>query len=255
MKRVFCLLAVAALALAGCDPDETEITSLTEPTPKPAPVPLPDLRQTRIYDVTIENLTNAQPFSPGVAVTHTAQLDLYEVGMRADTGIALIAESGQEQVAAARLQGRPGAFNVMRIETHTPPMNFPTASNPQSNRSTVRVTAGPGVDRLSLAVMLTCTNDGFTGLDGVALPLTSTPAVFTNNAFDAGVEVNNELSPFIVEPCHAFGPVDLPVDGNRLAPENLVIRNHPGIQGTGDLPAIARWTAPVIRVTVQRVGI
>lgn len=249
MKRLFTLVVIAGLALAGCE-QETEVVGVQEQTPQPPAVPLPDVRQTRIYDVTVENLTNAQPFSPGVLITHNSQFDLFTVGMRADTGVALIAEAGNEAVAAARNEGKPGVGNLMRIETPTPPMG---AMKP--NMTKVRITAPPNMDQLSLAVMLTCTNDGFTGLDAVQLPLDFNARVFTEKAYDAGVEVNNELSPFIVPGCSAFGPVDLPLDGNRLAPENLVIRDHPGIRGDADIPAIAKWTAPVVRVTVQRVRI
>lgn len=254
MKRFLSLAAVGLLALAGCE-QETEVVGVQEQTPQPPAVPLPEIRQTRLYDVTVENLTSAQPFSPGVVVTHTSQLDVYEVGQPADTGVALVAEAGNEALLAANLQGRAGAGNVMRIETATPPMNFPTAENPKSNKTTVRITAAPGVDRLSVVTMLTCTNDGFTGVDGVALPLDFSPVSYTSNAFDAGVEVNNEQSEFIVAGCSAFGPVNLPVDGNALAPEDLVIRDHPGLTATADIPAFARWTAPVVRVTVQRVRI
>jgi hypothetical protein len=254
MKRLFTLAAAAMLVLAGCDPDDTEITTLTEPTPKPAPVPLAAVRQTRLYDVTIENLTNAQPFSPGVVVTHTSALDVFTVGQTASAGVKAVAEAGNEAPLAGALQGAAGAGNVMRISTPTVPMNFP-AGNPKPNRTTVRITAPPGSDRLSVVTMLTCTNDGFTGVDAVQLPMDTATVTFTEKAYDARAEVNNERSPFIVPGCSAFGPVNLPIDGNALAPETGVIVEHPGIQGNADIPVTARWTNPVIRVTVKRVRI
>ena len=249
MKRFMCLIAVATLAIAGCETD-TEITTVQQETPQPPAVALPDIRQTRVYDVTIENLTRGQPLSPGVVLTHTSQVTVWTVGQPADSGVANIAEAGNEAPAAAMLDGRAGVGNLMRIETPTPPMGAP-----KPNMTKVRITAPPNVDRLSVVTMLTCTNDGFTGANGVALPMDFNPASFTERAYDAGAEVNNEQSPFIVPGCSAFGPVDLPLDGNMKAPEDGVIREHPGIQGTGDLPEIARWTAPVVRVTIQRVPI
>ncbi len=253
MKQVYVLMMLGALAIAGCE-SETEITTVQEQTPQPPPVELPALQQTRVYDVTIENLTNGQPFSPGVVVTHTSQLDVFTVGQPASEGIKVVAESGNEAPLAAALEGAPGAGNVMRFETPTVPMNFPPA-NPKPNRTVVRITAPPGMDRLSLATMLTCTNDGFTGVDAVPLPMGFAAATFEERAYDARAEVNNEQSPFIVPGCSAFGPLDLPLDGNMKAPEDGVIVDHPGLQGNGDLPAIAQWTAPVIRVTIQRVRI
>lgn len=253
MKRLFTLAAAAVLVLAGCS-DDTEVLATLQQTPQPPPVPLPAVQQTRLYDVTIENLTNGQPFSPGVVVTHTSQLDVFTVGDTASAGVKAVAEAGNEAPLAGALQGATGAGNVMRFETPTVPMNFP-AGNPKPNRTIVRITAPPGSDRLSVVTMLTCTNDGFTGVDAVQLPMDAATVTFTGVAYDARAEVNNEQSPFIVPGCSAFGPVNLPIDGNALAPESGVIIEHPGLQGTGDLPAVAQWTNPVLRVTVKRVPI
>jgi hypothetical protein len=68
-------------------------------------------------------------------------------------------------------------------------------------------TANPG-DRLSLATMLICTNDGFTGLDRAKLPIGGSE-VFWTNGYDAGTENNTELSQDIVDACSALGPVTL----------------------------------------------
>jgi hypothetical protein len=253
MKRLFTLAAAAVLVLAGCS-DVTDVLVTQQQTPQPAPVPLPAVRQTRLYDVTIENLTTAQPFSPGVVVTHTSQLTVFAVGQTASEGVKVVAESGNEAPLAGALQGAVGAGNVMRISTPTVPRNFP-AGNPKPNRTTVRITAPPGSDRLSVVTMLTCTNDGFTGVAGVPLPMDTATVSFTEKAYDARAEVNNEQSPFIVAGCSAFGPLDLPIDGNAKAAETGVIVEHPGIQGNADIPVTARWTNPVIRVTVKRVPI
>lgn len=252
MKRTLSLLGVAALALGACD-RETTITALQEQTPKPAPVALPALRQTRLYEVTIENLTTGQPFSPGVMLTHDSRVTLFTVGQTASEGIKIIAESGDEAPAAKALDGQPGVGNLMRIETPTVPMNFPPG-NAKPNKSVLRITAPPGADRLSLAVMLTCTNDGFTGVSSMTLPMGFDAVSATAIAYDARAEVNNEQSAFIVPGCSAFGPANLPLDGNRKAPEQGVIVEHPGIKGIADLkPAVVGWTGPVLRVTVQRV--
>lgn len=51
-----------------------------------------------------------------------------------------------------------------------------------------------GGDRLSLATMLICTNDGFTGVDGVKLPEKGSLVLLTNGS-DAGRENNTEKQP------------------------------------------------------------
>jgi hypothetical protein len=248
MKRI-AGLAAAVLVLAGCESEGTGVDVEFSSAADSAVA----INQTRLYEVAIENLTTGQPFSPGVMLTHTAQVNLFTVGQPASEGVKEIAEAGNEAPAAQALDGRPGVGNLMRIETPTPPMNFP---KPNANRTKVRITAPPGVDRLSLAVMLTCTNDGFTGLNAVRLPFGFDLVAFTEKAYDARAEVNNEQSPFIVPGCSAFGPALLPVDGNRKAPESGAIVEHPGIRGVGDLrPEVVAWQGPVLRVTVQRLRV
>jgi hypothetical protein len=119
----------------------------------------------------------------------------------------------------------------------------------------------PG-DRFSIATMLICTNDGFTALDAVVLPLQGTQT-FMLNSYDAGTENNTERSRDIVDPCSELGPeklssdpdgnidADAAVDTNPPQP----IRFHPGIQGTGDLkPALHGWADPVAMVTIERMS-
>src|SRR5207247_3467816 len=53
----------------------------------------------RTYRVTIENETDGQPFSPGVAVTHRKSTRLFHVGDAASPGIEAIAEDGSEAPA------------------------------------------------------------------------------------------------------------------------------------------------------------
>ncbi len=120
------------------------------------------------------------------------------------------------------------------------------------------IQAHPG-DRLSIATMLICTNDGFTGLDGAKLPKQGT-SVFLTNAYDAEREVKTEKQPDLVEPCSLLGPVVLP--GVHPSPNfnppivpPYPIRMHAGIQGVGDLSvALHGWVNPVAKVTITRVS-
>ncbi len=207
-------------------------------------------RATRVYDVTLTNLTTGQPFSPGVLVTHRRSTAFFRVGSPASEGLRLIAEDGDERVAIAELTGRRGVFQVVDV-------NMPTGrvggSLPTSR--TFRIEAGPGATRLSLAVMLICTNDGFTGLAGVKLPRHFTPQTHVAAGYDAGTEANDERSPSIVDPCFAIGPtMGGAADGNARTPTSGEVRHHPGISGGADLdPGAHGWRDPVARITIQRV--
>jgi hypothetical protein len=210
-----------------------------------------DDRSTRMYDITITNLTGGQPLSPGVAAIHTKRNSVWRLGRSASEGIRLIAEDGDNSVALASLTGQPGFSDVQAVPTPTGCVNCP---GPFATSQTIRVSAKAGANRLSLAIMLICTNDGFTGLDAVKLPRGFKRKTFYAAGYDAGTEVNDQLSTHIVEPCFAIGPTSRPPDGNLRTPETGAITMHPGITGVGDLaPAAHGWTNPVARITVQRV--
>ncbi len=180
------------------------------------------------YSVTLENLTHGQPFSPPVFVTHVPGYSLWREGAFASDGIRLIAEMGDNSVAAADAQSSPLTFDVERGSGLT----FPGGS------ITVEVQGYPRM-RLSLAAMLGITNDGFTGVSAFVLP-ESGSVTFDVPAYDAGTEQNNEAKPYLA----AFG-------GLLRAPTHEPIHPHAGILGIGDLdPAMCGWTDPVGRVTI-----
>ena len=247
MKKLLRLGALATVALVACSEDggitDTDAELGIDPA---ATVSEPG---TRVYEVTIENLTTGQPFSPGVVVTHTKKESVFRVGEFASEGIRLIAENGEPSVAEAELSGEPGVHEVVAT---TAPIH--RIGGPGPSALTVQITARANFNRLSLAVMLICTNDAFTGLDGVKLPGGFEPETHDAVAYDAGTEANDELYTSIVDPCGAIGPVAVPPDGNNRTPTSDVIAPHPGIAGVGDLdPASHGWVEPVARITIRRV--
>lgn len=201
------------------------------------------------YDVTIENLSTGQPLSPGVLGSHDATVTLFEVGDYASEGIRLIAEAGNPSVAADELLQHRGTFDVV---TTTGPIHRIGGPGPSSQ--TVRIRAGGDARYLSLATMLICTNDGFTGGNALQLPEGAEPVIYLAAAYDAGTELDNELTPYLSDSCGAIGPVPFPPDGNDRIPTMEVIEHHAGIHGMGDLiPELHGWTDPIVRITVVRV--
>lgn len=202
------------------------------------------------YQVTIENMTTGQIFSPGVIATHTKSSSVWEVGSPASEGIRAIAEDGNEIPALNDLSSTSGVYEV--ISTGAPisriggPAGLPTSR-------TYTINAAANANRLSIAVMIICTNDGFTGVSGVKLPGGFKSETHLVGAWDAGTEQNNQLFSQIVDPCQVAGPVTAPPDGNGRVATNGVIEMHPNITpGVGDLTAAHRWQFPVARITVQR---
>jgi hypothetical protein len=203
----------------------------------------------RTYEVTITNLTAGQPLSPGVVVTHTRQASLFTRGSAASEGIRLIAETGSPSTALGELTGAAGVHEVVNTGA---PIHRQGGPGPSSLSLTVEASAN--ANRLSLAVMLICTNDGFAGIGSVKLPGGFEPSTVYATAYDAGTEVNDEQSTSIVDPCGGIGPVALPADGDSRTAEGGVVGMHAGIAGGASLDAALHgWTEPVARVTIRRI--
>jgi hypothetical protein len=246
MRALHTLVLAATVYLAACDrhssgeilgPAFTQGTGAEQASAE----------SERWYDVTITNLTTGQPLSPPALVTHSANLPLFQAGAPASEGIRLIAEQGDPTYLAGMVAGLTG---VARVETAGAPVHRVGGPGPSS--LTLRIGARGNANRLSIATMLICTNDGFAALNGVMLPGGFQPATFYAHAYDAGTEANTESSSDIVPPCFGIGPVPGSGGGGRPA-TNGVVAMHPGIAGGAALTAAHAWSGPVAMVTVQRV--
>jgi hypothetical protein len=220
----------------------------------------------RTYRITLVNLTDGQPFSPPVAATHDRSMRMFQVGHLASDELAAIAQAGDpgpmfdlfnnsDEVTDAFNVGRP----LTRVGKVADP-DGPGGMDPFVDTATFELMAEPG-DRLSLATMLICTNDGFLGLDAVRLPSHGARA-FLINGYDAGREQNTELSEHLVDPCSALGPAKLEGDDNGNLDSGpgvstvppVRIHHHPNIQGGGDLSrALHGWRDPVAVAVVSRI--
>ena len=207
------------------------------------------------FRVTLENLAAGQPLSPPVAVTHRLPVRLFTVGRPASGAIEALAEDGNESVAVDMLTGAAHVTEVVDVGMPLTPHG--TTFGDFTDTVTFEISAQPG-DRLSLASMLICTNDGFTGADGARLPRRGVVNYYLN-AYDAGTEDNTEASSDIVDPCSALGPVGLNGDpnGNEDAAVNTDpaqnIQYHAGIAGTADLLEAHNWDGPIARLTIERI--
>ena len=221
---------------------------------------------TTSYALILENLTDGQPFSPPVAVTHNAGLPtavtVAEVGAAASDEINAIARGGDPAPLVASLEARRDlapAIITDVVNLGRPVTPADTTVGGFADRAVYTIDARPG-DVLSVFGMLICTNDGFIGLDRAELPATS--GTFDLMGYDAGSEDNTELSEHIVDPCSALGPVTLAGDPNGNADSGAgvdtdpvgVIAAHPGVDGTvGDLLTAHDWDEPAARLTVVKI--
>src|ERR687897_1765137 len=220
------------------------------------------LASERAYEVTITDLTSGQPLTPPVVATHRHKHAVFEVGQPASVGVREIAENGNSAPLLAFLEADPldqfGDFAESTTGPLVPPGVPGDAMFDQS--ATVTVGADPVMDRLSFVSMLICTNDGFTGVDGMHLPSKVGGSVSAQtNAYDAFTELNTEDYAHIVPPCQGLigdssGEPGTGVSDPALA-EGGVITHHAGIQGGSDLkPELHGWEDPVATLEVERTG-
>jgi hypothetical protein len=200
-------------------------------------------QQNVTYSITIENLTNGQPFTPPVVAAHTSGMDVFEVGQAASAEVQAIAENGNNDPLVALLGG---ATTVLDSTAGTAPIM-------PGETATLSIQA-PAGSLLSVVFMLICTNDGFSGVASLTLPASGSESV-NANAYDAGTENNTEDFADIVPPCQGLIGVTSDDagtgDSNPALAEGGVIAAHSGIQGGTDLTVSDHgWTDPVARITV-----
>ena len=192
----------------------------------------------RYYDVTITNVTREQSFTPVLAATHGDGVRLFRLGDPASPELATLAEGGATQPLADLLATNPQVSNITT-----------TAGLLDAGKSvTLRIAAGEGAKKLSMAAMLVPTNDAFFALNGVELPRGNEPSVYFSPIFDAGSEPNDELC------ANMPGPVCGGVGSSPGAGGEGYVFVHAGIHGIGDLEAAKYdWRNPGAMIVVRRV--
>lgn len=192
----------------------------------------------RAFEVgaTIENKTKGQPITSPVVVVHDKKVDvLTYTRPRELPGIARLSESGDGQELMDTLASVPGVVSVTQWWTGGP------IAPGDSYSGNARAFAGTMVSVLG---MFACTNDGYivasAEVQGSSLRVSTTSSVA--KVFDSGAENNDETTATV--PClggASAGLSEEPGENQR--------REHPGIDGTGDLqPAIHGWNADTTAV-------
>lgn len=210
--------------------------------------------------VTITNLTHGTYFTPLLISAHDNQTHLFQPGMAASLHLQAMAEGG----------------DISGLETDLLAIGANVASNPAGGvlapgaSVSADIVRTPHNSRLSLTAMLVPTNDGFVGLDALAIPRVPGSYTYYLNAYDAGTEANDE----IINGGGAPGTPGIPGDpgGNGgtgasgvIATElNTHVHIHRGILGDtdpnggmSDLDSrIHGWDNPVAKlvITVKKGG-
>jgi hypothetical protein len=228
------------------------------------------MMENRVYEVTITNLTTGQLLSPPVLAAHSPGFSVFEVGEKASEGVWTVAEQGNPMKLAEQLRMTSEVASVVVADgpVHRmsgmgemmgpmgPNMNTMGQDRHSMDQSAVTLRIeSHGADRLSVAMMLGCTNDGFTGLSSVPLGRSMVPVTYYGAAYDAGTERNNQRWSSLPDGCNALGPAPRDADGQNdrdLTDEPITM--HAGIvPDVGDLGQDFAWSEAAVKITVTRV--
>lgn len=189
---------------------------------------------------------------------HKKPVEIFEVGNAASYALQQLAENGNGDPLVAELGANKHVSAIWLTGEPLVPAADPGASG-FSDSVTFEITSYKGAKYLSVASMLICTNDGFTGIDGVRLPKkVGQSKTIWSDAYDAGTENNTENFADIVPPCQGLigvtGDAGTGTTNSALA-EGGVIHHHNGIVGGNDLTLMDHgFTNPVIEITIERIS-
>lgn len=222
---------LGAVLLVGCGSDDDDSAAVMMPEPQPMEYS---------YDVTVVNLTYAQPLSPIGVMLHD-ESTLWQLGMSASTALEMLAEGGDNS-------GLLNMSNVMASQSGTSPLG------PGGSETITITTTDAMATHLSVVSMLVNTNDAFSGLTGVALDdlALNTAKTWHLPVYDSGTEANSESVGTIP------GPADSGVGFDEMRDDINVVTMHPGVVSKHDgltnsvLTQAHRFDNPSIKLTITR---
>nr|WP_136250756.1 spondin domain-containing protein [Ningiella ruwaisensis] len=228
------MIALLASALAACGGDNDDNTA-EQPVPEPpAPVSV-------TYELTITNLSNAQPLSPVALILHS-EGNLWTVGQSASQALEQMAEGGQTDELRS--------LDIVLAESSGAAPIGPGGSE------TITVSINDNTQALlSVATMLVNTNDGFTGLNAYSLADLGVGDAISllTRAYDAGTEVNSEAAGTMP------GPADNGEGFNVTRDDVDFVALHQGVVSADDglsnsvLNLAHKFDNPVMRISILRV--
>ncbi|WOH37813.1 spondin domain-containing protein [Thalassotalea fonticola] len=234
VNKVMVAIAIAsAFLITACDGDSYSNNDIDTTVTIVDPV-------TVSYEVSVVNLTNAQPMSPIAVVLHN-EGNLWMVGESASTALEALAESGDNSQVLN--------LDVVLASASGDGVLMPGMSD------TIMVTSVEIVPtQLSIATMLVNTNDAFTGINSMSLENLAVGESISmlTGSYDSGTEKNTESTASIP------GPAAEGEGFNNARDDVDFVAMHPGIVTKNDgltgstLNFSHRFDNPTLRVTITR---
>ncbi len=184
INKKIALTALVTVMLSACGGSSSSSKEMV--------IEVPDPMFTYTYQVTVTNLTYAQPMSPVALVLHN-EGQLWSIGEMASVALENLAESGDNSAVLAEsivLSGQGGAGLLLPGMSEMLDVSYTVTD----------VNNAPMM--LSLATMLVNTNDAFTGINALAVNnlAVGESISLTTSSYDSGTEKNSELMTTIPGP-------------------------------------------------------
>jgi hypothetical protein len=233
--------ALVALLASACDSDSNGLGGTTTPPPAPTMAS---------FEVTVSNLSNAQPLSPIAVIAHPDTFSVFEIGQPATAGLETLAEGGDNSALLAEADGVAGIGDTASGAAPIGPAGSETVSVSFDDTNL-------GTMFISVSTMLVNTNDAITGVNSVALGDMAVGDAVTLRtiAYDAGTEANSETAATIPGPAGGGEGFNAARDdlADRVAMHSGVIGQDDGF-ATSDLTGQHRFDNPVAQVTIERIN-
>ncbi len=234
-QRSFLISAVLALFACGGDSDDDEAQAAIAATPQ--------------YQITLSNLTFAQPLSPAAVIIHQLGFQAWIDGQQASVALENLAEGGDNSMLLS--EAANASQHIISIS------GTGVVAGGGSEMFELAVQADD-VNRtyLTVATMLVNTNDAFTGVNAMNISnmVVGETRRYTAPVWDAGTEVNSETTGTIPGPADGGEGFNIDRSGDR---DFIVF--HPGVltQDHGLISSVLnethRFDNPAVSVTVTRI--
>lgn len=228
-------IALMLGGISACHDDDDDPITMTPPPPPAPPAPM-----TRTFDITVTNLTNAQPLSPVTVVNHSDG-NLWVIGESASVALETLAEGGDNS-------------EILALSVVTGQIAADAPLGPGASQTLTLELSEDDVANLSIITMLVNTNDAFSGLNKLDISAMAVGEEINRRGlvYDSGTEANSEASGTIP------GPADGGSGFDAVRDDVDFVAMHPGVvSGDDGLPGSVltqahRFDNPAISITVTR---
>jgi len=241
-KTLGVLMVVASSLLLPACSDNNGNNTMNPPPPPPPPPPA-----MASFEVTVSNLTNAQPLSPIAVIAHQPGYAVFTIGNAASVALEEMAEGGDNTALL-------DAAMTDTLVTVTVSGGAPIGP---AGSETVTVdlleTDLPNL-QISVATMLVNTNDAFTSLNAmVDSMVVGDVMTFRSVAYDAGTEADTEMAMTIPGPAGGGTGFDPARDdqADRVAMHSGIVSQDDGL-ATSILTEQHRFDNPVAQIRIER---